>query len=79
MEMLKKFFPYSFKEKKDVAALVINIIVYIVAGFVIGVAAGLLGLIPFIGVLVNIVAGAADLYILIGIVLSLLDYFKVLK
>ena len=37
MDMLKKYFPYSFKEKKDVAALVINIIIHIVVGAIVGV------------------------------------------
>ena len=37
MEMLKKFFPFSFTAKKDVVALVINIIIYLVVGAVIGI------------------------------------------
>ena len=43
MDALKKYFPYSFKEKKDVAALVINIIVYIVVAAVIGILLKLVG------------------------------------
>lgn len=79
METLKKLFPYSFKEKNDVAALVLNIIAFIVAGFVIGVIISLLARIPFIGILVSILGGAIDLYIAISIVLSILDYLKILK
>ena len=79
MDTLKKFFPYSFKEKKDAAALVINIILYLIAGFVVGVIASLLQFIPFIGWIVSISAGASDLYILIAIVISVLDYCKILK
>jgi hypothetical protein len=79
METLKKLFPYSFKEKNDVAALVLNIIAFIVAGFVIGVIISLLARIPFIGILVSILGGAIDLYITISIVLSILDYLKILK
>lgn len=79
MEMLKKYFPYSFKEKKDVAALVINIILYVVIGFIAGVLMSLLSIIPFIGILISIIGGAVDLYVTIGIVLSILDYLKVLK
>ena len=41
MEMLKKFFPFSFVEKKDVASLVINVLIHIVVGFVIGLVIGL--------------------------------------
>ena len=55
MEMLKKFFPFSFVEKKDVAALVINVLIHIVVGFVIGLVIGLLDFIPVIGLILGIV------------------------
>ncbi|MBQ7303652.1 MAG: hypothetical protein IJW75_01880 [Alphaproteobacteria bacterium] len=86
MDMLRKFFPFSFKEKKDIAALIINVLLYIVAGVVIGFVLGLLGLlgaIPVVGVILALVLGLVssivELYILVGIVLSFLDYFKVIK
>lgn len=72
MDMLKKFFPYSFgaAEVKD---LVIKIIVYLVAGAVIG---WVVGLIPLVGGLISSLVG---LYGTVGIVLVVLDYLKVLK
>lgn len=86
MDILKKVFPYSFgaAEVKD---LVIKIIVYIVAAFLAGVVLALAGLITgwipvlgaVIGLLLSIVGGAVELYVLIGIVLLVLDYLKVLK
>ena len=86
MDMLRKFFPFSFKEKKDIAALIINVLLYIVAGVVIGFVLGLLGLlgaIPVVGAILALVLGLVssivELYILVGIVLSFLDYFKVIK
>ena len=86
MDMLRKFFPFSFKEKKDIAALIINVLLYIVAGVVIGFVLGLLGLlgaIPVVGTILALVLGLVssivELYILVGIVLSFLDYFKVIK
>lgn len=79
MDILKKFFPFAFAEKKDVAALVINIIIHVVAAFVIGVVLGLLAIIPIIGILISIAGAAIDLYILISLVLSILDYCKLLK
>lgn len=79
MDKLVKFFPYSFKEKKDVAALVINILVHIIVGFAVGVVGSLLGFIPFVGFIVSVLVGAIDLYLLTGIVLSVLDYLKVLE
>ena len=79
MEMLKKFFPFSFVEKKDVASLGSNVLIHIVAGFVIGLVIGLLDFIPVIGLILGIVGKVIDLYLAIGLVLSVLDYFKVLK
>lgn len=79
MDMLKKFFPYSFAPKKDVVALVINIIIYLVVGALAGIAIGLVSIIPIIGFIIGLLGGLVDLYVLIGIVLSCLDYFKVLK
>lgn len=72
MDMLKTFFPYSFgaAEVKD---LVIKIIVYLVAGAVIG---WVVGLIPLVGGLIGSLVG---LYGTVGIVLVVLDYLKVLK
>ena len=72
MDMLKKFFPYSFGAK-DVAGLVIKIVVYIVASAVLGF---VVGLIPFVGGLVGSLIG---LYSTVGLVLAILDYLKILK
>ena len=79
MEMLKKFFPFSFGEKKDVAALGINCLIYLVVGIVAGFLIGILAKIPVLGILIGLVGSLVDLYVLVGIVLSCLDYFKVLK
>ena len=79
MDMLKKFFPLAFKPKKDIAALVINIIIHLVVDAVAGVLIGILANIPLIGVIVSAVGGLVGLYFTISLVLSVLDYFKVLK
>ena len=72
MDMLKKFFPYSFGAK-DVASLVVKIIVYLVAG---AVAGWIVGLLPVVGGLLGSLVG---LYGTVGIVVLVLDYLKVLK
>lgn len=79
MDMLKKIFPFSFKEKKDVAALIINILLYLVGDIVAGAVIGLLASIPVIGIVFSLVGSLVGLYCLAGLVLSCLDYFKVLK
>lgn len=79
MDALKKYFPFSFAEKKDVVALVINVLIYLVVGALIGVVIKLLAWVPILGWIIGIAGGLVDLYIVIGVVLSFLDYFKVLK
>ena len=78
MDMLKKFFPFSFGAT-DVVNLVIRAIVYLVAGALGGVIIGIVAAVPVIGWLLGIVGGFIDLYVLVGIVLMVLDYLKVLK
>lgn len=78
MDTLKKIFPYSFKAA-DLKSMIIKIIVYIVAGFVAGLVLGLLGAIPLLGIIFRIIGWVVDLYCLVGIVLVVLDYLKVLK
>lgn len=72
MDMLKKFFPYSFGAK-DVAGLVIKIIVYLVVSGILGF---VIGLIPLVG---GLIASLIGLYSTVGIVLTVLDYLKILK
>lgn len=88
MEILKKFWPYSFKvEKKNVSSLVVNLIVWVVGAFIAGIilwlATALTGWIPVIGALIGIIVGiigsAIELYSLIGIVLAILVFVDVLK
>lgn len=79
MDMLKKFFPFAFTAKADIAALVISILIQLVIGVVIGFVIGIVALIPIVNLLVGLVGGLADLYITASIIITLLDYFKVLK
>ena len=72
MELLQKIFPFSFGAK-DIAGLIIKILVYIVASTVLGF---VVGLIPLIGGLIGSLIG---LYSTVGIVMAVLDYLKILK
>ena len=65
--------------KKDVAALVISIILHLVVGAVLGIAVALVSWIPLIGWLIGALMGLVNLYIFISIVLAVLDYLKVIK
>ncbi len=79
MDLLKKIFFYAFKEKKDVSALVVSVVIQVLVTAVLGIALGFLGGVPFVGFLFGLVGGLIDLYGTASVVLTFLDYFKVIK
>ena len=79
MDTLKKFFPLSFKFAKDVANLIIGIIIYLVIGAVAPAILGILGFLPIIGWILGIVSSLVGIYCLAGIVIQILVFAKVLK
>lgn len=87
MDILKKFFPLSWKQVADVSSFVIGIIIYavaaIIAGAVIFLATMLTGWIPVVGALIGwalgLVGSLIDLYCVAGIVILILVYTKVIK
>ena len=79
METLKKIFPLSFKFLESVASLIIGTLIYLVVGAVASVAIAILSAIPVVGWIVGICGGLIDLYVVAGIVILFLAYFKVLK
>ena len=78
MDILKQIFPHAFKTK-DVNALIVNLLIYILIDVVCGVIIGLLVKIPIIGILFTIVGSLVGLYALVGIVLTILVYLKVIE
>lgn len=78
MEILQKIFPFSFGTK-DTAGLVIKVLVYVVISFAASVIIGILSIIPLIGIIVGIFGGFVNLYIVAAIVITFLDFFKLLK
>lgn len=72
MDMLKKIFPLSFGAA-DIKTLIIKIVIYVVAGYLLG---WLIGLIPLVG---GIAKWVIDIYSTVGWILAILDYLKVLK
>lgn len=79
METLRKIFPYSFQPKKDLGALIVNILLHVVAGIVIGFVLGLCLLIPVINILAGLASSLVEIYLAAGVVISVLDYLKLLK
>ena len=66
-------------KEKDVASLVVQLIVLIVVCALAGVAIGILSAIPFVGWAFGVVGGLLGLYSLIGIVLCVLQFCGMLK
>jgi hypothetical protein len=79
MGMFKPFFPLAFVPKKDVIALVINIVMHIIADAIAGLVIAGLGGLPLIGWAFSLVGSVIGLYFLVSLVLSILDYFNILK
>ena len=78
MDAIKKYFPFAFKAtelKPFIIALVIYALIDVVCGFVLG----LLAKIPVIGILFSLVGTLVGLYALVGIVLCILVFVKVIK
>ncbi len=72
MATLKKLFPLAFKEKKTIGALIVNILIHVLADAVAGI---IIAILPILGIL----GGLIGLYFTAGIVLSILDYLKIIK
>ncbi len=81
MDLLRKFFPISFRCVNEVSNLVIGIIIYAVAGIVGGALIALTGLInlPLLGVILKLLGGLLDIYVTAGIVIAVLVYCNVIK
>lgn len=78
MDFLKKFFPIAFKAR-EVKDLIISLIIFILIDIVCGIVIGLLAKLPIIGIIFTLLGSLVGLYALVGIVLSILVFCKVLK
>ncbi len=78
MDILKKFFPHAFKAK-ELAAFIITLIIYLVIDVVCGFVIGFLASLPIVGIIFTLLGSLVGLYALIGIVLSILVFAKVIK
>ena len=72
MATLKKIFPLAFKAKKDIGALIVNVLIHIVADVIAGL---IIGLLPILGIL----GGVTVFYFTVSVILSILDYLKIIK
>lgn len=78
MEALKKFFPHAFKAT-ELGAFIVTLIIYVVIDVVCGFVIGLLAKIPLLGIIFSLLGTLVGLYALIGVILSILVFVKVIK
>ena len=78
MDFLKKYLPHVFKAKQT-NDFIVSLIIYAAIAIVGGAIIGLLAKLPIIGLIFSIVGAIVDLYALVGIVLSILVFVKVIK
>ena len=79
MDLLKTFFPISFKYADSVANLIIGILIYLVGGAIAGAVIGFLTGLPLIGWLFGIVGSVLGIYSIAGIVIEVLVFLNILK
>ena len=66
MEMLQKIFPLSFKRTESLGSLIVGILVYLIVGLLAGFAIGLLIWVPVVNIIVGLVGGLIDIYVVAG-------------
>ncbi len=80
MDTIKKIWPTPFKIKeKDVASLLIQLIIFIVVCTVVGWLIGVLASIPIIGIIFSLVGALFEIYGVVGIVLCVLKFLGVIN
>jgi len=78
MDILKKYWPHAYKAT-ELNAFIITLLIYILIDVICGFVIGLLVKIPVVGIIFTLVGSLVGLYALVGVVLSILIFAKVLK
>ena len=78
MDFLKRVFPFSFGPA-DVKAFIITLVIYGIVGITVGFVIRLLSKLWLIGWIFGIVGGLLDLYIVVGVILTILSFTKLIK
>lgn len=76
--MLKNYFPRAYKSK-DLGSFIVSLIIYALIDIVCGFVIGLLAKLPIIGIIFSLLGSLIGLYALVGIILSILVFVKILK
>ena len=78
MDLLRKYWPLSFAvDKGDTKNFIIKLVIYVVAGIILGAIFGLLGQIQYVGFIFGIIGAVLDLYCTAGIVFCVLHFIGI--
>lgn len=77
MDILKKYFPTAF-QSKELTPFIISLVILVVFGAIGGAIIGFLSQIAIVGIVFSIIGAIIELYVLVGIVLSILVFTKVI-
>ena len=78
MDVLKKIFPHAFATN-SLVSLIVRIIIYVVIGAIAGFLIGILAKFPIINIFTGVIGSIVELYVLGGVILSILVFLKIVK
>ena len=78
MDFIKKLFPQAM-QANDLKGLLIAILIYAIVNLVGGFVLGLLDGIPLVGFVFGLVGWVLGIYCAVGIIVSILVFFKIMK
>ncbi|MBP3677980.1 MAG: hypothetical protein J6I97_06510 [Agathobacter sp.] len=78
MDFIKKLFPQTM-QANDLKGLLIAILIYAIVNLVGGFVLGLLDGIPLVGFVFGLVGWVLGIYCAVGIIVSILVFFKIVK
>lgn len=80
MDILRKIWPTPFKiQEKNVASLIIQLVIFLVICAVVGWLIGILAAIPVLGIIFSLIGGLMEIYSTVGIVLCVLKFLGIVK
>lgn len=78
MDLVKKLFPVSMRAK-DTNGLIVSILMYAIVFVALFLINKLVSIIPFVRWVVGILSGVVELYCVIGIIIAVLVFLKIVK
>ena len=78
LNALKPYFPQAFGAN-SIKSLVIAVLIYAVVAWVAGIVISLLSWIPIVSFILGVLGWVIDIYCVVGIILSILVFLKIVK